>query len=79
LDALETELQEQITQVRAALRQARAEQDEYLADIHQAELDGLNRTAAAHGLRVDGEPSVDEPIDLTAFDPTLEPGQARSA
>ena len=63
MDALESEIQDQVTQVRAALAQARAEQDDYLVDIHQAELEGLTRTADAHGLRVQPDPEV---VDLTA-------------
>jgi hypothetical protein len=65
VDALESEIKDQVSQVRAALQQARAEQDDYLVDIHQAELEGLARTADAHGLRVDPEPEV---VDLTAFE-----------
>ena len=64
MDALASEIQDQVTQVRAALAQARAEQDDYLVDIHQAELDGLSRVADAHGLRV--EPDV-EAVDLTVL------------
>ena len=64
MDALASEIQDQVTQVRAALAQARAEQDDYLVDIHQAELGGLSRVADAHRLRV--EPDV-EVVDLTAL------------
>jgi len=72
VDALESEIKDQVSQVRAALQQARAEQDDYLVDIHQAELDGLARTADAHGLRFDPEPEV---VDLT----TLEQKPAQTA
>jgi hypothetical protein len=64
VDALESEIKDQVSQVRAALQQARAEQDDYLVDIHQAELEGLTRTADAHGLRVDPEPEI---LDLTTL------------
>jgi hypothetical protein len=64
VDALASEIQDQVTQVRAALAQARAEQDDYLIDIHQAELDGLTRVADAHGLRVEPDAEV---VDLTAL------------
>ena len=70
MDALETEIKDQVSQVRAALQQARAEQDDYLVDIHQAELEGLTRTADAHGLRVDPEPEV---VDLTSLAPDPAP------
>ena len=53
VDAVESEIQQQVDRVRAELRQARVEQDDYLVDLHEAELDGLVRTADAHGLRVD--------------------------
>ena len=66
MDALESEIQDQVTQVRAALAQARAEQDDYLVDIHQAELEGLTQTADAHGLRVQPDPEV---VDLTGLEP----------
>jgi hypothetical protein len=69
VDALESEINEQVGQVRAALRQARAAQDEYLADLHEAELDGLARTADAHGVRISPDPVVDldrPTIDLAA-------------
>jgi len=62
MDALETEIRDQVGQARAALRQARDEQDDYLADIHQAQLDALVRIADEHGLRVQPDADV---IDLT--------------
>lgn len=65
VDAVESEIQQQVDRVRAELRQARIEQDDYLVDLHEAELDGLVRTAAAHGLRVDREPGD---VDLTALE-----------
>jgi hypothetical protein len=94
VDALESEINEQVAQVRDALRQARAAQDDYLADLHQAELEGLARTAGEHGVRIHPEPDVaGRVIDLTAVelfsadrtadrptaDLTTEPEQARSA
>jgi hypothetical protein len=72
VDALESEIKDQVSQVRAALLQARADQDDYLVDIHEAELDGLARTADAHGLRLDPEPEV---LDLAV----LEQGVAQTA
>jgi hypothetical protein len=63
VDALASEIQDQVAQVRAALAQARAQQDDYLVDIHQAELEGLTRVADAHGLRIEPDSEV---IDLTA-------------
>ena len=63
VDALETEIQDQVDLARAALRRALDEHDEYLADIHRSELDALVRTADEHGLRVQPEAEV---IDLTA-------------
>jgi hypothetical protein len=63
VDALASEMQDQVAQVRAALAQARAQQDDYLVDIHQAELEGLTRVADAHGLHVESDSEV---IDLTA-------------
>ena len=63
VDALETEIQDQVDLARAALRRALDEHDDYLADIHRSELDALVRTAAEHGLRVQPEAEV---IDLTA-------------
>jgi hypothetical protein len=66
MDALETEIQDQVGAARAALRRARDEHDDYLADIHQSELDALLRTAAEHGLRVRADADV---IDLTAAEP----------
>lgn len=65
MDALETELQDQVDVARAALLRARAEHDDYLADIHQSQLDALLRTADDHGLRVQSESDV---IDLTVAD-----------
>jgi hypothetical protein len=65
VDALESEIKDQVVQARAALEQARAEQDEFLVHIHEAELDGLARTADAHGLRLEPEADV---VDLTALD-----------
>ena len=65
VDALETEIQDQVDVARAALLQARAEHDDYLADIHQSQLDALLRTADDHGLRVQTAPEV---IDLTVAD-----------
>ena len=73
MDALESEIKDQVVQARAALEQARAEQDEFLVHIHEAELDGLARTADAHGLRLDPEPDV---VDLTALDAQALDGQA---
>jgi hypothetical protein len=79
MDALESEINEQVAQVRTALRQARAAQDDYLADLHQAELDGLARTAAEHGVPIHGGPSAHSSaegrvVDLTTADFPAEPG-----
>jgi hypothetical protein len=82
VDALESEINEQVGQVRAALHQARVAQDEYLADLHEAELADLARTADAHGVRISPDPVVelDRPtVDLTATDLAEQPDQARSA
>jgi hypothetical protein len=85
MDALESEINEQVGQVRAALRQARAAHDDYLADLHQAELDGLARTADEHGVPIHAEPGgpgrvLDlTAVELTAPDLTGAPQQARSA
>jgi hypothetical protein len=80
MDALETELRDQVGLARAALRKARDEQDDYLADIHQAQLDALVRTAAEHGVRLQPDADV---IDLTVAernDPLAElEGSARTA
>jgi hypothetical protein len=66
MDALETEIQDQVA--RAALRQARAQHDDYLADIHQAQLDALLRTADEHGLQVQPDADV---IDLTVAEASV--------
>jgi len=86
VDALESEINAQVGQVRAALRQARAAQDDYLADLHQAELDGLARTADEHGVPIHADPEVPgQVIDLTTDQrttadlATAEPEQARIA
>jgi hypothetical protein len=92
MDALESEINEQVGQVRAALRQARAAHDDYLADLHQAELDGLARTADEHGVRIHPEPlqptGAGRVLDLAAVELaatdrtvalTAAPQQARSA
>jgi hypothetical protein len=85
MDALESEINEQVAQVRAALRQARAAHDDYLADLHQAELDGLARTADEHGVPIHAEPGGQGPVldltavELTAHDLAGAPQQARSA
>jgi CBS-domain-containing membrane protein len=63
VDALATEIQDQVDLARAALRRALDEHDDYLADIHRSELDALVRTADEHGVRVQPEAQV---IDLTA-------------
>jgi len=63
VDALETEIQDQVDLARAALRRALDEHDDYLADIHRSELDALVRIADEHGVRVQPEAEV---IDLTA-------------
>jgi len=84
MDALESEINAQVSQVRAALRQALAAKDDYLADLHQAELDGLARTADEHGVSISAEPEG-QVIDLTTDERTtadltvVEPEQARSA
>ena len=84
VDALESEINAQVGQVRAALQQARAAHDDYLADLHQAELDGLARTADEHGVPIHAEPDA-QVIDLTTDERTTadltvtEPEQARSA
>jgi hypothetical protein len=86
VDALESEINAQVGQVRAALREARAAQDDYLADLHQAELDGLARTADEHGVPIHADPEVPgQVIDLTTGQATsadlttVQPEQARSA
>jgi hypothetical protein len=86
VDALESEINAQVGQVRAALRQARAAHDDYLADLHQAELDGLARTADEHGVPIHADSEVPgRVIDLTTDERTTadlrtaEPEQARSA
>jgi hypothetical protein len=68
MQQFESEIRDQAAAARGALQQARDADDDYLAGIHQAELDALLRTAANHGVV----------LDLTALEQPVDAGSQRS-